>query len=214
MAGMLLAFDLGRLDRNPDYRERLLEDALNSAPRYGRFADAGKHIIRTIHALPHLWEDASLSEVEVYIGRAGATPRHLFNRWKAHLGGKRHQHGVVVLKCDTDLVEAWETAAVRTLRSLDRHGRLCVKNASASGQGTLPGEPECCIYLTWAMTKQRRIDPADRHVVDEVAREVAEATRFLEPPITLQHMQRAIDPITRPIHERGDVMWHPHHDED
>jgi hypothetical protein len=172
------------------------------------------NVIRTIHALPHLWDDASLSEVEVYIGRAGATPKHVFNRWQAHLDTKRHQHGVVVLRCDTSLVGVWETAAVRTLRSLHSHGRLCVKNASATGQGIVPAERESCIYLTWAMTKPRRIEPADRKVIDEVAREVGEETRSLDPAITVQHMQRAIDPITRPVHERGDVVWHEEHELD
>ena len=214
MADPLYAFDIRRLERNPDHRHGPLDDVLTLAPRFERFADAGKHVIRTIHALPRLWGDASLSEIEVYIGRAGATPQHVFNRWKAHLSAKRHQHGMVVLRCDTDVVSAWETAAVRTLLSLSDQGRLCVKNASASGQGALPSEPECCIYITWAMTKARSLQPADRNVIEEVARDVGEVTRSLEPPISVQQVRRAIDPITRPTRERGYVDWHPEHDED
>lgn len=209
----ILAYDIAKLSRNPDFREAALEEGLDAANSCVRFADAGKRVIRAIHALPTLWDDKpSLAEVEVYIGRSGATPGHVYNRWKSHFESKGHRHGMVVLTCDTDVVGLWESAAVRTLKGLHRRRRLCVKNASATGEGKLPELKASCIYLTWAMRAPGRVEPAERNMLDELADEVADEINH--EAITLQHMRRALDPLTRPVHERADVMWHPDHEED
>ncbi len=211
MAGPLLAYDIRQLERNPDYAPDELEDGLGAAPYYERFADAGKLVIRTIHSIPHLWEDWSLGEVEVYLGRAGATPQHVLNRWSSHRTGKGHQHGVVIVECDTNVVEAWERGANRIIRRLRDDGRLCVKNAAASGQGALPRVDTSCIYVTWKRTREVALEPADRRYLEDVAHEAA---AHLRPEITLDQVRRAIDPLSRPQRDRAELVWHMNHQED
>ncbi len=208
MSAQLLAFNLARLGRNPDYASDEIAEGLATAPRYERFADAAKSIILAIHAIPRLREDTSLGQVEVYVGRAGATPRHILNRWKTHREEKKHQHGLVAIECPTHVVELWERAAIRVVNKLRNDGRLCVKNASSSSQGQLPGEEYSCIYVTWKKSTEIELEPSSRAYVEEVASEVAGQLR---PELTRDQVLRAIDPISRPMREFANVAWHEKH---
>ena len=213
MGDAIYAYELLRIVRNPDYCGPELEEGIGRAPLYERFADAGKHVVRTIHSLPKMWDDSPLERVEVYIGRAAATAKHIKARWEDHLGNKGHEHGAIVLRCTTSVVSHWETAAVRAIKGLESRGRLCVRNASASGHGALPSTNESVIYITWKVGgRSRAISLADKRMVDDVASEVAEHTTHLG--INVESMRRALDPITRPVHERADMEWHPAHSDD
>jgi hypothetical protein len=216
MGAPVFAYDLLRLARNPDYSGPDLEAGIATAPSYARFADAGRHVIRCIHSIPTLWDEATdspLNEIEVYVGRAGATARHVSSRWKEHLDKKRHDHGIIALRCSTDVVDKWETAAVRAIKSLDSRGHLCVRNASASGQGSLPDTDESVIYITWAKDlTPAAIKAANKRTIDEVAREVASYTRDLG--ISLDMARRALEPISRPVQDRTEVAWYERHDEE
>jgi len=210
MGESLYAYDLLRIVRNPDYFGPELDEGIGRAKFYERFADAGKHVVRVIHSLPKMRDDTPLDRIEVYIGRAAATPKHIRARWQEHLDHKSHEHGAIILRCDTDVVSHWETAAVRAIKGLESRGRLCVRNASASGHGALPSTKESVIYITWKTGgRAREITIADKRMVDEVAREVADYTTDLG--INVDSMRRALDPVTRPVQERADVEWHPAH---
>jgi hypothetical protein len=208
MAGELLAFDIGRLLRNRDYWEEHLYDGLNAAPARERFTLAGQEIIKTIHTIAVLHEDHALDQVEVYIGRAGASPRHVLNRWRGHYQTKKHRHGVIVLQSATEKIARWEDGAVKVLKRLDHHGRLCVKNASASGQGALPDEPQSCIYITWRRTTPRNLETCDKRTVENVAAEVAEET-----DLPRDQLEAALAPLTSPQRARAYVVWHPDHED-
>jgi hypothetical protein len=213
MGDSIYAYDLLRIVRNPDYYGPELEAGIARTRFYERFADVGKHVVRVIHALPKMWDDSALDSIEVYIGRAAATAKHIKARWEEHLDHKSHEHGAIVLRCSTDVVSHWETAAVRAIKGLESRGRLCVRNAIASGHGALPSTKESVIYITWKTGgRARQINLADKRMVDEVARDVAEHTTRLG--INVDSMRRALDPITRPVHERADMEWHPAHSVD
>jgi hypothetical protein len=201
--------DLRRLLRNPDVaRELDLFEALGRAPERRRFSLAAKDVIRAIHAVPTLFDDCGLDEVEVYIGRAGATPRHVFNRWKIHRQEKEHQYGIVILRCETGVVDRWEGAAANLVKRLETHGRLCVRNASARGQGGLPDTPLSCIYITWRTGPTRELHPCDRRTLEQVASDLA-----ADLDMRREQLLEALDPLTRPLRDVADVGWQFLHDD-
>ena len=128
--------------------EQWLGSGLKLAPRHDRFAQAARHIIRTIDSIPDLFDDVERGDLELYVGRAGATPGHVFNRFRDHHGGKGHSFGMVVLRCDTRVVAIWEGAANRVIKLLQQRRQLCVANVSAHGGGGIPAHDESSIYLT------------------------------------------------------------------
>lgn len=192
-----------------DYRlkptiARSLEDAIEAAPMFERLASAGKRVIRTIHSTPTLYQRASRGNLEFYIGRAGATPEHVFGRFKDHAMGKGHLGGAVLCRTATANVVRWETVAIRALSILRSLGRLCVANVSTHGGGRVASLSECVLYLTWGWYG----DPVDvstptRRDVDMIAREVAARI----PEVTEDTVRRAVEPSTRPDDETVDLWW-------
>jgi hypothetical protein len=204
--GSLLAHQISRITGGEGNEE--LELGLRGAPRYEQFAAAAKQIIRTIHAIPTLWKPVrSLDEVEIYIGRAGATPQHVKQRWRTRREEAQHVYGVVAARCWTFEVEAWETAAIKFLKRLKARGRLCVKNAAAHGQGTLPDTEESCIYVTWKLTGAREVVAPTAADVAAVARETAAEMRELDYDFTRQTLEAGLSVATRPVHERVSLSW-------
>jgi len=216
---MHVAYDLRQLALAPSehHVRAMLTDGLDAAPRYERVADAGKRVVECIHAIPdlHAGDEITLGSVEVYVGRTGAEVDYFWHptkrthgRWREHFSEKQHRFGMPVLRCSTEVVQAWETAAVRILKSLNDSGRLCVRNASASGQGRKPATRDSYIYLTWKLCSEVEISLPTRPDIGRIADALAPDFAKLVPPITRDSTERALDPITRPRHARADVRWH------
>jgi hypothetical protein len=198
--------------RNPDSEITLaprvanpLKRALDSAPHFERLADGGKRVIRAIHGVVDLYEDAEHGDFEFYLGRCGATPDHLYSRFGAHFINKDHVGGIVAVRCDTEIVMKWECAAIRVLKGLKDRNRLCVANVACHGGGLLPSTEHSAIYLTWLV----RSDTADitlpiRRDIDAIATEVAFR---MDGDVSKDSITRAIDPITRPRRDRLPLDW-------
>jgi hypothetical protein len=202
----LLAFNL------PEVLADHVGDGLEAAPFFTRFSDAGQHVIRSIHAIPKLFGDVERGEVEVYLGRAGATSKHVMNRFRDHRGSKDHDFGMVLFVGATDDVVSWEGTANRILMGLMARGQLCVANAVAGSQGRRPDEAESCVYLTWRLGPLREVGTAKKRHIISIAEDVADArseTRSASQLVT------ALDPLSRPTRDYAEVDWHrAHEDED
>jgi hypothetical protein len=199
----LLAYDIGRLERNPDYSEVELAAGLERAPERRRASEALNDIVLAMLAVPGLHESCELDGVELYLGRAGATPKHVLGRLKAQ---RDHKHGMVVLTCATDDVEGFEGDIVKVLTCLSSYRRLRLKNASANGQGRLPDVAKSCLYLTWRTTAKREMLPRDRHILEVVASDAATKTKIKRDQILL-----GLEPLTKARQAVAGVEWHRMH---
>ncbi len=183
-----------------------LQRAVEESPFYGRIADAGKLIVRTIHGVQDLYEKAEPGDFEFYLGRCGATEGHVYGRFDNHVDNRLHEGGIVVLRCATADVTTWEGAAIRSLNGLHRRGRLCVANVLCHGGGGLPRSlKESAIYLTWRILPRTAfITPAVRRDVGSIAEDVSDAMNGV---ISRDSDGRALDPITRPTMGQAPVVW-------
>jgi hypothetical protein len=94
----------------------MLAEALALASHYSLLAPAGKHVVRCIHAVRELYDFAvEPGQLEFYLGRTGATARHVLSRFRHHWESKEMTAGTVVFRCNTSDVMGWEKAAVRVL---------------------------------------------------------------------------------------------------
>lgn len=188
-----------------------LRRGIAAAPFYERFSKAAQHLIHCIHAVPRLYNDCSLGEVEVYVGRTGEDTDLLRGRWREHFLSKKHESGMVAFRCWTDEVGAWETLAIRALTMLNNKSRLCVKNASVNGDGRLPSTPWSCIYVTWRRTPEVDLVVPQRSDVSALATKLWAAMDQDDPAVSRQQLLTGFDPISRPRHAYADVDWHPAH---
>lgn len=122
---------------------RCLSDQLTTRPLFTRFADAAEALLRTIHSLPTLYPRATLSQLSLYLGRAGATPEHLLARWRDHASPEErgHDYAVVLFRASTPDILHWERLANRALLLLAARDRLLVANIAADGRGPAPATP-------------------------------------------------------------------------
>lgn len=201
----LLAFNL------PEVLADHVGDGLKAAPFFTRFSDAGQHVIRSIHAIPKLFGDVERGEVEVYLGRAGATTKHVMNRFRDHRGSKDHEFGMVLFVGATDDVASWEGTANRILMGLMARGQLCVANAVAGSQGRRPDESESCVYLTWRLGPPREVGTAKKPHIISIAEEVADARSETR---SASQLRTALDPLSRPERDFAAVDWHEAHDDE
>lgn len=195
--------------RSTQHRGAALLDGIEHAPRYERFADAAKRVIRCIHGIPRL-TSSHLGEIEVYVGRSPAHPNGVWGRWETHYEEKDHRYGIVVLTCDTSNVGLWETAAVRAISTLKHKGRLCVKNIAPDGRGSTTSAEESCIYITWVQSRPVTITPPTRSDVEAAVQDahahLNSSSRYESPG--LDSLRRAFDPISRPSHDHEALYWH------
>lgn len=190
--------------------EAPLEEALGRTPFGKTFSEVGSATIRAIHGIPSLYARTGFGRFVFYVGRCGATPGHIFSRFSHHRGSKYHTGGVVVARCRTDRVIAYESCAIRIVRGLDARARLCVANVSLHGGGSLPRTPHSCVYLTWGiMDTTVRVTPATRRDVLSIAAEVAPS---MGGEISRRVIETAMDPIASPQRQRAPVEWAPGHD--
>jgi hypothetical protein len=186
-----------------DMRSERLEDLLDRAPEYERFAPAAKRAIRVIHGLPSLFRGRSLDEIELYVGRTACDPRSLRGRWRCHENGRDHRFGVVLFVCPTDRVQIWERAANRLVKRLEKRRALCVANALAGGPGPLPNWKFSCIYLTWRFRRPRVCEPVSRADLETLLQEVY-VSGADEP--SLDSWRRAIAPLPS-TRDRMRLRW-------
>lgn len=200
----LLAFDLDLVTRSH------VRDGIDSAPRYQRFGDAVKHVIRSIHAIPNLFDDLEMGQIELYLGRAGALEPLVAGRFGTHYREREHEHGVVLLEGDTADVISWEGSANRILRGLKRRGLLCVANITAGENGPTPSTRTSVVYMTWRRIAGVSVDKPSAADVAEIAEEVS-ASRYEVRPA--KQIATAMAPITRPRTDYADIVWHDEHTE-
>jgi hypothetical protein len=136
---------------------RCLSAQLTTRPFYTRFARSLETLFHTISSIPSLYTRADLSQLSFYLGRAGATPGHLVDRWKAHAheSERGHDVGLVLFRASTPRILAWERLANRALLHLADHARLRVANLAPDGRGPAPSTPHSCLYLTWELCPPR-----------------------------------------------------------
>lgn len=170
-----------------------LERAIDSAPRYDSFACAIRHAIKIIHGVPTLFHDIALNELDVYVGRTAAAAGSLRGRWRDGEGRRDHEHGVVLFRCPTEKVRAWEAAANRLVTLLRTRRALCVANVHADGRGPLPDADESCVYLTFRLGRRRVCSAIERAALDEIAALVADGDASGP---SVDSIRRAIDPLS------------------
>ena len=197
---MLIAHQFNRKDT-----WNSLELGLETVPRFTRFGSAGKAVIRAIHSIQDLEHPRhgyiSLGRVEIYLGRAGATYKHLSSRWRTHNKTKKHCYGMVVCLCPTSKVQIFESAAIRVLNRLRDKGRLCVKNIEMRGGGSLPAVSDSCIYITWRVVPERNLTLPKRSDIADIAYHVEDEH------INVGQLKRTLDLITRPTREKELINW-------
>lgn len=198
----LLAFNLDTVTREH------IRDGIAAAPNYLRFGDAAKHVMRSIHAIPFLFEDMKRGEIEVYLGRAGGTAEHVSGRFRSHRQNKDHEHGVVLLEGATSLVISWEGSANRMLSGLERRGMLCVANILAGENGPTPATGTSVVYLTWRGIRRVAVTTPDDYDINEIADEVAASVHETRPA---KQIAAAMAPIAWPGTDIGDMKWHDEH---
>lgn len=200
----VLAYDLDIVDRSD------ISDGLEAAPRYVRFTDAVKHVIRSIHGIPGLFRDLDLDQVEVYLGRAGGTEEHVQGRFSSHLEQKNHEHGAILFQGTTANVVSWEGWSNRILKRLHEREMLCVANLVAGKNGRTPSAPTSVVYMTWRRIRRQELSTPTKRDVLEMAKEIVGAASELRPAAQLAN---AMDPITRPDTDFTRLAWHVEHTE-
>lgn len=198
----LLAFDLDSVKRSH------IREGIEAAPRYQRFADAVKHVIRSIHAIPTLFSDVTRGQIEVYLGRAAGSAENVAGRFQSHFQNKEHDHGVVLLEGATEDVIKWEGSANRILRGLDRRNMLCVANILAGENGPTPSASTSVVYMTWRPVRRVSLIKPGLADIEDIADEVADSDHETRPA---KQIATAIGPIARPSTEVADMDWHPEH---
>jgi hypothetical protein len=138
--------------RLAEVTEDFIQQGINTAPQYGRnVASAIRHTIRVIHGLPQLYNTLELKDLNIYLGRAAASPRHVLTRWKFHQKKRTHKWGTILFTCRTDRAIELEGIAIKVLCRFKKHGALCVGQANAGhdGRGGKAANGLSVIYMTW-----------------------------------------------------------------
>lgn len=161
---MATVFPLSKLD---SISPKELERALEEAPRHSELRSAVGDIIRSVHGLPEVME-CELSQLDVYIGRAGSTFRHVRARWGVRFESFERApstHSVVAVRGNLTRVkqQKWEEKAQRVLGVLTRNSALCCANAVTGDCGRWPDTRDVAIYVV----ARRRRGPAGSGVTQE-----------------------------------------------
>ena len=198
----LLAFNLDSV------RSTHISDGIDAAPSYRRFSAAGRHVIRSIHAIPTLHEDVVLGDIEVYLGRAGGTPEHVLGRYRSHYNARIHDFGVVLFSGNTADVISWEGTCNRLIKRLADGNHLCVANLVAGENGPAPKTDKAFVYLTWRLINRKRVGKPTPTEIENIADAVADHAREVR---TADQLMTAMDPLSRPSTDYADMRWHDDH---
>ena len=121
--------------------ERLaLGDHIEQLPRATIFRDAFRELVAAVH---------KASKYELYVGRAGASVRHLLARFQDHQQHRGAQWIRPVIRVSTARLreEDWEKHAIHWVRAREHEGRLCCNNSVADSRGNWPDTDDCVIYV-------------------------------------------------------------------
>jgi hypothetical protein len=160
-----------------NFNNELLSALIEEAPHYTRLREVFPRVVRVVHGTPLLVEGADLSEVEVYVGRAGLSEEYLSARFRYRARLRGHEFGTVICTCPTTTVPFLEGGAVRILDLLRRRGKLCVANVSTHGGGSLPRTRTSAIYMTWGYEARGPVGSILRDDLDPLAAEAARGDR-------------------------------------
>lgn len=146
------------------------EHAIKAAPNVTSLKDAAAEVIRSLHGMPeHVGCD--LSQLQVYLGRAGATASHVANRWRARFADPLFAdtpendttHALVAFRAPTTQVREgrWETTGQRILNALGMSKALCCANAKLHDGGAWPDTASTAIYLVAKKAPRVRVSSVD-----------------------------------------------------
>lgn len=170
----LIVYELERLDED---NQDILGEGIARAKLVGGLGGALVRVMRTINGLIEHTKCG-----QVYVGRAGATPRHVFNRFIAHRYSKNHVFGTVTLLASTSEIAEWEAAITAIISRFGQRGLLTTVNL-ADGGGRLPSWEESCIYVTCGPGKRSSRPVNDRdllEILDELSGQHHLGNRMLE----------------------------------
>ncbi len=121
---------------------------IRACPRALSLREAMDHIIKCVHQLPNLMQ-CELSQVTIYIGRAASNSQRVVQRWRRRRNGFIPRYVAICVRGWTSHVrgEAWEKAAQRVIKTLQRRRALCCANVYIGSTGRWPGHRETVIYV-------------------------------------------------------------------
>ena len=159
-----------------------VQQSIDHASTYSdKVATALKCVIETIHGLPRLHSGLASQEIEIYIGKSERSADAVLKRWKQHHDTKKkHMYGAILFKCSLSDAKKLEKLAIRVVKKLKEHHRLCVGQANiASGsQGKDPKSSNALIYMTWCpLNGKSAYAKPTTQVIREVASQVAPSVK-------------------------------------
>lgn len=115
-------------------------ELLRALPSYQSLRPAFKTLVTAVH---------KASNYTLYIGRSGAHPDHLRQRFESHRTHRGAQFIRPVLRVPTGFARknGWETVAIRWMKRKDGEGVLCCNNTAADHRGRWPDTPDTVIYV-------------------------------------------------------------------
>jgi hypothetical protein len=125
---------------NDEHEKAALAEAIERLPRLTRWQPAFQELAAIVH---------KASNHMVYVGRTGATVKHLLGRFAHHRENRDGRWIFPVLRVSTDKVrkERWESMAIRWTMARMREGQLCCNNDVADQRGNWPDTEDCLIYV-------------------------------------------------------------------
>lgn len=161
---------------NQNLETHAVEQSLAAAPRILDLREAVTQVIAAVHGLPGVM-DKNLRQIEVYVGRAGATAPHVRNRWVTRYEAFQRAPSavaLVVFRAPTYCVrdERWEGVAQRMIGSLTDAGALCCANALTGDSGRWPTTNECAIYIVARARKGPAGYGVDQSALDAAVRDL------------------------------------------
>lgn len=174
--------------------------ALQSAPEFRtRYKYVVRHVIRTIHAIPTLFRDASMEEVELYLGRSSSGG--VLRRFAEHRIKRQQDYGVVVFRTPGTVVRNLESMALRIIDGLRNAGALCVRNirTDMGGRANAGG----VVYMTWRFQEPVQLLKPSTALLDTLANEAATASKLDIEPQEIRTGLRSI----RSRKDVGHLYW-------
>lgn len=134
-----------------------IQGSLDAASLVHDLRDAAREVIRAVHGLPDVM-NADLGQIEVYLGRAGAAPKYVKNRWLTRYEKFKQAPSavaLVVFRAPTSYVRGykWERAGQLLIGSLKNSKALCCANVLTGDSGRWPDTVETAIYLVARLRK-------------------------------------------------------------
>lgn len=198
-------------------REDDLQRSIAQAPKYdAKIASALSRVIKAIHGLADLHKNkkVSLKQIEVYLGRSSDLPKHLKLRWQQHRNEKKHQHGIVLFKCEPDQAEYLEEIGIRVVRKLKGYNTLCVGNVNIRDKAGRPPDSSstAVIYMTWRTKSkpagyERPSSPIIKRVASEVASELNKVTP--QQKVTSQQLEKGLKASRSEKTQKAKLDWDP-----